>query len=257
MSPEAKAALLKRLQEGRAKTKAMREEAKAKGLPDPKPRKPRAKKMSEAGKQELMAEAHASGRDENAKRLRDEIAKKRAGKNAEAVDAKEAIPDPLADKPAREGIAPISSAKANAVNTVAAVLPSPEDNKSSEIDVPNLPDKKSLKKVVDNAEVLPEVKGPKALSTTGKTKKADVNDMIVNQETGNQAITNMMPGQKDSIKKMLKVNKDKDRPLTDAPEPRPREKTVEAVKTHVPDIKAVEGRREPFSFAAIRKTLYQ
>lgn len=228
MSPEAKAALLKRLQEGRAKTKAMREEAKAKGLPDPKPRKPRAKKVK----------ANANGQ-------------------AEPVDAKEAIPNPLADKPAREGIAPISSAKPEAVNTVSAMPPSPEDNKSSEIDVPNLPDKKSLKKVVDNAEVLPEVKGPKALSTTGKTKKADVNDMIVNQETGNQAITNMMPGQKDSIKKMLKVNKDKDRPLTDAPEPRPREKTVEAVKTHVPDIKAVEGRREPFSFAAIRKTLYQ
>jgi hypothetical protein len=220
LSPEAKAALLKRLAEGRAKTKGMREEAKSKGLPDPKPRKPRAKKSKES------------------------------------VDAKEAIPDPLADKPAREGVRPIDGAKEGAVNAVAAMPPSPEENKSSEIDVPNLPDKKGLKKIVDNAEVLPEVKAPKALSTTGRTKKADVNDMIVNQETGNQAITNMMPGQKESIKKMLKVDKNKDRPLTDAPEPNPREKTVESVTKHVPDLKSVEG-RQPFSFSAIRKVLYQ
>jgi hypothetical protein len=55
---------------------------------------------------------------------------------------------------------------------------------------------------------------------------------------------------------MFKVDKNKDRPLTDAPEPNPREKTVESVTKHVPDLKSVEG-RQPFSFSAIRKVLYQ
>jgi hypothetical protein len=32
--------------------------------------------------------------------------------------------------------------------------------------------------------------------------------------------------------------------------------TVEKVKTHIPDIKAVEG-RAPFSFSAVKKMLYQ
>lgn len=258
MSPEAKAALLKRLADGRAKTKAAREDAKSKGLADPKPRKPRAKKMSEADKQALMNNAHESGVEENAKQKAMELSKKRADKNqnAQPVDSKEAIPDPLANKPAREEIRPIDAAKPQAVNTVAAVIPSPEENKSTEIDVPNLPSKKNLKKIVDDAEDLPEVSAPKDLSTTGRTKKADVNNMIVNEETGNQAITNMMPGQKESIKKMLNVNKTKNTPLTDKPEPNPREKTVESVPKHVPDLKAVEA-RAPFSFSAIRKVLYQ
>jgi hypothetical protein len=45
MSPEQKANLLKRLSAGRAKVKAARDDAKSKGMPDPKPRKARAKKV--------------------------------------------------------------------------------------------------------------------------------------------------------------------------------------------------------------------
>jgi len=46
MDAEKKSKLLARLKEGRERTKAAREDAKAKGLPDPKPRKKRAAKLA-------------------------------------------------------------------------------------------------------------------------------------------------------------------------------------------------------------------
>ena len=219
LTPEKKAELLKRLVEGRAKTKAARAEAKEKGLPDPKPRK---------------------------------VRKDKKGK----VDPKEAIVDPLADKPAREEVRPIDGAKPEAVNTVAAepVVPSP--SKTSKIDVPNLPDANGRKKIVEDAEVLPEAKGPKSLSTTGKTKKIDDNVLITTEETGNQAITNMLPGQKESIKKVLRKNKTENTPEAPAPVPVGPEKTVKNVMSHIPDVKAIEA-KAPFSFSAVRKALYQ
>jgi hypothetical protein len=223
MSPEQKAALLKRLSEGRAKVKAMRGEAKEKGLPDPKPRKPRAKK------------------DKNM--------------SAEPLDKKEAV-NPSAHKPARETIAPIDGAPAGAKNTVSVLPVDPEENKTTKIDVPNLLDKKGRKKIVKDAEVLPEAKGPKELSTTGSTKKADVNDLLVNKETGNQAIPAQYPGQEESLLKLLKKNKKENKPLTDAPVPVPEEKTVKKMITHLPDAKAVEA-KAPFSFSAVKKLLYQ
>lgn len=222
LSPEAKAALLKRLAEGRAKTKGMREEAKAKGLPDPKPRKPRAKKVK-----------------------------------GEPVDAKEAIPDPLSAMPAREGVAPIDGAKAQAVNQVSAMPADPEKNVTTKIDVPNLPSKKNPKIMVDDPEAIPEAPPRKDISTTGKPEKYNNNEIIRSLETGDSAISVQFPGQKESIKKMLDVDKKQDKPLKPKPQPVVTEKTVESVKKHVPDLVAVQGRREPFSFAAIRKTLYQ
>jgi len=230
MSPEAKAALLKRLADGRAKTKAMREDAKAKNLPDPKPRKPRAKK-----------------------------AKPEANKHAEPVDPKEAIPDPMANPPAREGMnapRPIDAARNDAVNQVSAMPPSPEENKSTEIDVPNLPSKKKPTIMVRDPEALPEAKPRNEISTTGKPEKYNNNEIIRSLESGDSAISVQFPGQKESIKKMLAVDKKQDKPLAPAPNPTPKEKTVKSVPSHVPDLKAVEG-RQPFSFAAIRKTLYQ
>ena len=222
MSPEQKANLLKRLAEGRAKVKAARDDAKSKGQPDPKPRKARAKK----------------------------------GKHAEVLDTKEAIAEPMANKPARETIPPIDGAPAGAVNVVAALPPDPEANVTSKIDVPHLPDKKSRKKIEKDAAEVPEAKGPKDLSTTGTTKAYNDNVIIRSEETGNQAIPAMYPGQEESIKKLLKKSKMEDRPLAPPSVPHPPEKTVRNVFKHVPDLKAVEG-RAPFSFAAIRKQLYQ
>jgi len=217
MSPEQKSALLKRLAEGRAKVKAMRGEAKEKGLPDPKPRKPRAKK------------------DKNM--------------SAAALDPKD-------HKPARETLPPIDGAPAGAKNTVSVLPVDPEENKTTKIDVPNLPDKKSRKKIVKDAEVLPEATAPKALSTTGATKGADVNNLLVNKETGAQVISAQYPGQEESILKLLKKNKKQDKPLAPAPEPSPPEKTVKKMITHLPDAKAVEG-KAPFSFSAVKKLLFQ
>lgn len=228
MTPEAKAALLKRLSEGRAKTKAARTEAKEKGMPDPKPRKVRKDKKVKV--------------DKNG--------------NAEPVDPKEAIVDPMANKPAREEVRPIDGAKAEAVNVVAAMPPDPESNATSKIDVPNLPSKENRKKIVDDPEVLPEAKGPKDLSTTGRTKKIDDNVMLTNKESGSQLISNQMPGQKESIKKVLRKNKTENTPEAPAPVPNPPEKTVKNLVHHVPDVKAIEA-RAPFSFSAVRKLLHQ
>jgi hypothetical protein len=215
MSPEQKANLLKRLSAGRAKVKAARDDAKSKGMPDPKPRKARAKKV----------------------------------KN-------EAVVEPMANKPARETIAPIDGAPAGATNAVAALPVDPEVTVTSKIDVPNLPDKKGRKMIEKNAEEVPEAKGPKELSTTGTTKGYDDNVMIRSEETGNQVIPAQYPGQEESIKKLLKKSKLENRPLAPKSVPDPPEKTVRNVFRHVPDLKAVEG-RAPFSFSAIRKQLYQ
>jgi hypothetical protein len=222
MSPEQKAALLKRLTEGRAKVKAARADAKEKGMPDPKPRKARAKK----------------------------------NKNTEVVDTKEAIADPMAKKPAREKIAPIDGAPAGATNTVSALPVDPEVTVTSKIDVPNLPDKKGRKMIEKDAAELPEAESRKGIATTGVPEKYNDNVMIRSEETGNQAIEAQYPGQEESIKKLLKKSKMENRPLAPKSVPNPPEKTVRNVFKHVPDLKAVEG-RAPFSFAAIRKQLYQ
>jgi hypothetical protein len=219
VSGEAKTKLLERLSAGRARIKKEREEAKAKGLPDPKPRKKRVSKKATDG----------------------------------------AIPDPLADKPANETIAPIDSAPADAVNKVAAKPVDPTETKSKPIDVPALPGdgKKvaSKKDIVQDAETEPKPAPEKGLSTTGKPEKYNDNVVLRERETGNQVIPAMLPGQKESIKKLLKDNKET-HPLSNAPAPAPKDMTVKKVKTHVPDIKAVEE-KAPFSYAAVRKLLYQ
>ena len=209
------------MKEGRERVKKMREEAKAAGKPDPKPRKPRAKKV----------------------------------KTSDG-----ALKDPAAAQAANETIPPIDGAPRNAVNVVAAKPVDPTATKSKPIDVPNLPGEgkevASKKDIVPNAEAVPEAKGDKGLSPTGKPKAVNVNEEIVNKETGSQVISAQYPGQKESIKKALEENKKEDKPLAPSAVPDPPQKTVKKVKTHIPDIKAVEA-RAPFSMSALRKMLYQ
>jgi hypothetical protein len=219
MTAEQKAKLLERLKAGRAKHKDLRDKD-----PTHKPRKPRKKKSTEP-------------LPEN-----------------EPLDKKEAL-DPMSKKPKNESIPGIDAPVPSSVNRVAALAVDPVKTESSHIDVPNLPGEKSLKKIVDNAESHPEPPQRKGLSSTGKPTKINDNDLLVNQETGMMAIETMLPGQKDSIKKLLRKNKKLD-PAAPKPNPNPDDKTVEKVKTHIPDMKAVEG-RQPFSFSAIRKALYQ
>lgn len=216
LSDEQKSKLLARLREGRERVKKMREEAKATGKPDPKPRKARAKKG--------------------------------------------ALKDPAAAQAANETIPPIDGAPRNAENVVAAKPVDPTATKSKPIDVPNLPGEgkkvESKKDIVPNAEEIPEAKGDKGLSPTGKPKAVNVNEEIVNKETGSQVISAQYPGQKESIKKALEENKKEDKPLAPSAVPDPPQKTVRSVKKHIPDVKAVEA-RAPFSMSALRKMLYQ
>lgn len=216
LSDEQKSKLLARLREGRERVKKMREEAKAAGKPDPKPRKARAKKG--------------------------------------------ALKDPAAAQAANETIPPIDGAPRNAENVVAAKPVDPTATKSKPIDVPNLPGEgkkvESKKDIVPDAEAVPEAKGDKGLSPTGKPKAVNVNEEIVNKETGSQVISAQYPGQKESIKKALEENKKQDKPLAPSAVPDPPQKTVRSVKKHIPDVKAVEA-RAPFSMSALRRMLYQ
>lgn len=202
------------MKEGRARVKAAREEAKAKGLPDPKPRKKRASK------------------------------KDMANTAAPADNSK---------------IAPIDSAPPGAVNEVAAKPVDPSVSKSTPIDVPNLPGEgkkvASKKDIVKDAEAVPEAAPKKGIASSGVPKDYQDNEAMRSGSADvlKQTMEFDFPGQKDAIKKELG---EKDKPLAPAPKPARPSKTVEKVKTHVPDVKATEG-RAPFSFSAIRRVLYQ
>ena len=221
MNDESKKKLLERLKEGRERVKKMREEAKASGKPDPKPRKARAKKVKT---------------DDGA------------------------LKDPAAAPAANEAIPPIDGAPRNAVNAVAAAPVDPTATKSKPIDVPNLPGEgkkvASKKDIVPDAEAVPEAAPKKGLASAGVPEKYIANEVVMNEETGNQMIETNMPGQKESIKKALEENKKENKPLAAPANPDPPSKTVRKVKTHVPDVKAVEA-RAPFSMSALRKMLYQ
>jgi len=217
MDAEKKAALLMKLKAGREKTKAARDDAKAKGLPDPKPRKAR--------------------------------------------KSKKLAVDPTAHKASNESVPGIDAPTPASKNEVAEKPVDPTPSKSAHIDVPNLPDEAGLKKVVKDAEKKPARKPVRGVATTGVPKAYDDNKLLRNEETGMMAIETMLPGQKESIKEVLTKNK-KLKPLAPKPNPEPANAaggdnaTVEDVKKHIPDVKAVEA-KAPFSFSAIRKTLYQ
>lgn len=206
MDDEKKSKLLQRLKEGRERIKKAREEAKAKGLPDPKPRKARAKKV---------------------------------------------LKDPAAAPANNDKIPPIDGAPRDAVNDVAAKPVDPSVSKTAPIDVPNLPGEGS--KPLKDPEAIPEAKPKKGVASSGVPKDYEDNTAIREAEALKQTVEMPFPGQKETLKKELK---EKDKPLAPASKPAPADKTVKKVKTHVPDIKATEG-RAPFSFSAIRRVLYQ
>lgn len=223
MTPERKAMMLERLKKGKeAKSKA-RAEAAAAGLPDPHPRKKRTKKV----------------------------------KTSDG-----ALQEPMAAKPANDTVRGIDQA------TKDGVAKKPVDGVPAEtkaIDVPGLPGDAEkaakMKDIVQNAEKKKVAKEKKGLSTTGKPKKVNETEEVTNDVTGNQVIETMFPGQQESIKKALKVNRKTvttaaGAPVQEHPNAISDSKTVKNVAQHIPDIKAVEGSK-PFSFSAVRKLLYQ
>lgn len=213
-TPEQKAMMLQRLKAGKeAKAKA-RAEAKANGLPDPHPRKPRAKKVKS-----------------------DDLA----------------VPNPLADKPTNDTVRPIDGATKESVTAVAPTEALPVESKP--IDVPNLPEDKA--KVVKPLEKpVAKKKAGSGTDSTGKPPAIVVNDVLKNMETGNEVIPAQFPKQKESIKKLLKENK-KLKTESPAPVPNAPDVTVQRVKYHIADVKAVERQGKPFSFQAMRALLYQ
>jgi len=211
--------------------------------------------MSEENKSKLLARLK-EGR-ERIKKARAEAKEKGLPdpKPRKARKSKAVLADPAAAPANNEKIAPIDAAPRNAVNEVAAKPVDPSVSKSKPIDVPNLPGE-GKNDIVKNAAAVPVAKPKRGLSSTGTPEKYNDNDVLLSEETGNQAIEVNYPGQKESIKKLLSDNKKENKPLAPAPNPDPPKQTVKKVKMHVPDMKAVEG-RAPFSFSAIRKILYQ
>ena len=181
-------------------------------------------------------------------------------KPRKARKSKKAL-NPSDHKASNESIPGIDAPTPASKDIVAEKPVDPAPNKSSEIDVPNLPNEAGLKKIVKDAEKKPRGKAVRQVATTGAPKAYEDNKLLRSEETGMQAIETMMPGQKESIKEVLTKNK-KLRPLAPNPNPEPanaaggNNKTVENVTKHIPDVKSVEA-KAPFSFSAIRKTLYQ
>jgi len=216
LSDDKKKELLERLKAGKAKRAAARAEAKEKGLPDPHPRKKRAPKKGDAG-----------------------------------TDG--AVADPLAHKSANDTIPGIDSATKPNVVADAPVKATPEATKP--IDVPNLPPgKEDLVVKQELRKKAPKAPKP-AVAPAGVPKAIQEGDVLKNSETGNQVIPAQYAGQLESIKKVVKKNKTLD-PVEPKPVADPPAKTVKKVKSHIPDVQAVEG-RAPFSFSAVKKLLYQ
>jgi hypothetical protein len=226
MTPERKAMMMDKLKKGKeAKAKA-RAEAAAAGLPDPHPRKKRVSKKARA-----------------------------------ATDG--ALKDPLSEPSTNDTVRGIDQAtkEGTAKKPVDAT---PVETKP--IDVPGLPG--DAEKAAKNDDIVKSTlkkkvpKEKKGLTTTGKPAKVNETEMITNEETGHQVISAMFPGQEASVKKALKANKKTVTtaagvPVQEHPNAISDSKTVKNVAKHIPDIKSVEAVGKPFSFATIRKVLYQ
>lgn len=110
--------------------------------------------------------------------------------------------------------------------------------------------KRETKKIVANAEAVPEGAPKKNLSRTGRTVKGDAQDFIENENTGMSAVVSaQFADQKDQIEKALKKNKKTPKIVTVG---EGQEKTLENMKTDDP--KAIEG-KAPFSISALRMKL--
>ena len=208
--------------------------------------------MDAEKKAALMAKLAAGRAKAKEMRAADPTYKPRKARKSKKGDV---VKDGLSDKAANVKTPGIDAPVAAAVNTVAAAPVAPAPSMTSHIDVPHLPEESKLKKIVKKATAAPVPAETGGLSSTGKPKKYNANELITNEETGMMALETMMPGQKESIKKVLRNDK-KLKPETPVSHPHPADKTVENVTKHIPDIKAAEG-KAPFSFSAIRKTLYQ
>jgi hypothetical protein len=163
-----------------------------------------------------------------------------------------AVVNPSSAPEKNNSVPQIQSAEAKNVVADTPIKANPETTKPIDVPVPTLPeDKKDVLKKTNQ----PTTRKGKATDGSGKPLAINQTETIQNDATGNQAIENMFPGQLETVKKVLKENKKIKAPQEKA-EPSPPEKTVKNVKKHIPDNQATAG-REPFSFSAVRKILYQ
>ena len=122
----------------------------------------------------------------------------------------------------------------------------PSATKNIPNQVPNAPINPATvaHKVVEDPVADPVV-DRKGVTASGRTKKVVAQEFIMNSNLGpSAAITAQLPGQKEQIKKELKVKV----PKLSTPVPKPPEKTVDGLKSDDP--KAIKA-MAPFSYNAI------
>jgi len=218
MTPEQKTAVLEKLKAGKAKHAAARADAKAKGLPDPKPRKVRAKKPE--------ALNPSSAPPEN-----DTIRGIDATQETNKVAEKPVDPEKEATRPIDVPMLPDmrSNKKRSKIVKNAEAKPVPHHGKG--LTTQGVPLK------IDNGrDVINENTGNSVIPA----QYAGQLDSIKKQLRQNKSITTTA-----SPSAPLNVNGIE------------RGATVKAVKSHIPDVATVESKGKPFSFSAMKKILYQ
>jgi hypothetical protein len=218
-TPEQKAAMMARLKAGKeAKAKA-RADAKEKGLPDPHPRKPRAKKALAI--QQPLAAAPANdtvrGIDEATK---DGVAKK-------PVEMNPSETKPI-DVPGLPGDAEATARKKGIVKD-AEKKPVPKEGKG--LSTTGKPKKVNAVELITNQETGSQV----------------VSAMFPGQE---ESIKKALKANKKTVTTAAgAVKQEHPNAIHDS-------KTVHNVKEHIPDMKSIQGGKA-FSFSAVKKLLYQ
>jgi len=221
MTPEKKAEMMERLKAGKAKVAAARKEAKEKGLPDPHPRKKRAKKSDGA--------------------LADPLAAPSANDTVRGID--QATKDGVASKPVDP----------------TPVATKPIDVPGLPGDAQKTAEKKEIVKSAEKKPVAKEGKGlsttgkPKKVNETEEITNEETGHQVISAMFPGQeeSIKKALKANKKTVTTAAGMQKEEHpNGIADG-------KTVRNVRKHIPDIKSVEAVGKPFSFSAVRKLLYQ
>ena len=221
MTPEKKAAMMERLKAGKAKIAAARKEAMEKGLPDPHPRKKRAKKSDGA--------------------IQDPLAAPSANDTVRGID--QATKDGVASKPVDP--TPVATKPIDVPG-----LPGDAEKKADKKDIVQDAEKK---KVIRRKKGLSSTGKTEKVNETEEITNEETGHQVISAMFPGQAesIKKALKANKKTVTTAAGMQQE------EHPNDIAESKTVRNVRKHIPDVKSVEAVGKPFSFSAIRKVLYQ
>jgi hypothetical protein len=221
MTPEKKAMMMERLKAGKAKIAAARKEAKEKGLPDPHPRKKRAKKSDGA--------------------IQDPLAAPAANDSVRGID--EATSDGVAKKPVVA--TPVATKPIDVPG-----LPGDAEKKAEKKDIVQNAEKKPVAK---EGKGLSSTGKPKKVNATEEITNEQTGHQVISAMFPGQAesVKKALKQNKKTVTTAAGMQQE------EHPNAIADSKTVKNVIKHVPDAASVQGVGKPFSFSAVRKILYQ